>query len=157
MQAANVITDKLVSLDPEHKAQYEANLIAFTQAVKSATAEISASLKPVADHGYFVFHDGYGYFEEAFQLNKLGHFTVEPDRRPGAKTLINIRASLKDAQAQCVFSEPQFTPAVVNSVVRGTDVKVGVLDPMATDIPEGPNGYPQYLRQLGQHFADCLQ
>ncbi|MGF1686694.1 zinc ABC transporter substrate-binding protein ZnuA [Photobacterium japonica] len=157
LQAANVITQKLIALDPSHKTQYQANLKAFNGEVTSAVTEIEQSLKPLKDKGYFVFHDGYGYFEDQFQLNNLGHFTVEPDRRPGAKTLINIRASLKGAQAQCVFSEPQFTPAVVNSVVRGTDVKVGVLDPMATDIQEGADGYPQFLRQLGQRFVSCLQ
>lgn len=78
------------------------------------------------------------------------------DRRPGAKTLLSIRESLKNNQAYCVFSEPQFSPAVVKSVTKGTNVKIGTLDPMATDIVEGKGGYVRFLNELGQRFSKCL-
>ncbi|MGF1737495.1 zinc ABC transporter substrate-binding protein ZnuA [Photobacterium satsumensis] len=157
IQAAQVITDKLVELDPAHKAKFEANLANFIDEVKAAVVSIEQTLAPVADRGYFVFHDGYGYFEEQFRLNNLGHFTVEPDRRPGAKTLISIRNSLKDQHAHCVFSEPQFSPTVVDSVVRGTGVNIGTLDPMGTDIAYGDGSYVEFLNTLGNSFSKCLK
>ena len=157
IQAAQVITEKLVSLDPSHKDKFEQNLANFTKEVRAAVASIEQTLAPVSDRGYFVFHDGYGYFEDQFGLNNLGHFTVEPDRRPGAKTLISIRNALKDEHAKCVFSEPQFSPAVVDSVVRGTGVNIGTLDPMGTDIAYGDGSYVEFLNQLGQSFSQCLK
>ncbi|MGR5141568.1 zinc ABC transporter substrate-binding protein ZnuA [Photobacterium sp. DNB23_23_1] len=157
VQAAQVITDKLVALDPAHKDKFEANLVNFIDEVKTAMVAIEQTLTPVVDRGYFVFHDGYGYFEEQFGLNNLGHFTVEPDRRPGAKTLISIRNSLKDQHAHCVFSEPQFSPAVVDSVVRGTGVNIGTLDPMGTDIAYGDGSYVEFLQTLGNSFSQCLK
>ena len=157
IQAAQVITEKLVSLDPSHQDKFEQNLANFTAEVRAAVASIEQTLSPVSDRGYFVFHDGYGYFEDQFGLNNLGHFTVEPDRRPGAKTLISIRNSLKDKHAKCVFSEPQFSPAVVDSVVRGTGVNIGTLDPMGTDIAYGDGSYVEFLNQLGQSFSQCLK
>ncbi|MBY5943629.1 zinc ABC transporter substrate-binding protein [Photobacterium rosenbergii] len=157
IQAAQVITEKLVSLDPSHKDKFEQNLANFTKEVRAAVTSIEQTLAPVSDRGYFVFHDGYGYFEDQFGLNNLGHFTVEPDRRPGAKTLISIRNALKDEHAKCVFSEPQFSPAVVDSVVRGTGVNIGTLDPMGTDIAYGDGSYVEFLNQLGQSFSQCLK
>ncbi|MDX1303167.1 zinc ABC transporter substrate-binding protein ZnuA [Photobacterium sp.] len=157
IQAANVITKALVQHDPLHKKGYEDNLTMFISEVNQTVSELNNKLKPLADHGYFVFHDGYGYFEEQFGLNNLGHFTVEPDRRPGAKTLISIRRALQDQQAFCVFSEPQFSPAVVSSVVSGTGVKIGTLDPMATEIAEGEGGYARFLTELGASFTKCLE
>ncbi|MGR5160230.1 metal ABC transporter solute-binding protein, Zn/Mn family, partial [Vibrio owensii] len=77
--------------------------------------------------GYFVFHDAYVYFESRYNLNQLGHVTVSPDRKPGAKTLIHIRKTVGTGDVACVFSEPQFTPAVIESVRRGSDVNSGVL------------------------------
>lgn len=56
-----------------------------------------------------------------------------------------------------MFSEPQFSPAVVDSVVNGTEVKVGTLDPMATGIVAGKGGYVRFLQQLGQSFTKCLK
>lgn len=157
IQAANVISDTLIKLDPLHKARYEANLLQFVSTVEQAIKDLDKELKPLAERGYFVFHDGYGYFEEQFGLNNLGHFTVDPDRRPGAKTLVSIRRALKDKQAKCVFSEPQFSPAVVKSVVSGTEVNIGTLDPMATEVAEEKGSYVQFLKELGQSFTNCLK
>ncbi|MCD9513774.1 zinc ABC transporter substrate-binding protein ZnuA [Photobacterium carnosum] len=156
VQAANVITKALIKYDPLHKNTYTANLSIFTTEVQLAVTQLNKQLKPLSDKGYYVFHDGYGYFEQQFKLDNLGHFTVEPDRRPGAKTLLSIREALKNNQAYCVFSEPQFSPAVVKSVTKGTNVKIGTLDPMATDIVEGKGGYVRFLNELGERFSKCL-
>ena len=157
VQAAQVITEKLISVAPANKEKFEQNLANFSAEVRSTVASIEQTLTPVSDRGYFVFHDAYGYFEEQFGLNNLGHFTVEPDRRPGAKTLISIRNSLKDQHAKCVFSEPQFSPAVVDSVARGTGVNIGTLDPLATDIEYGQGSYVEFLNQLSQSYSQCLK
>ncbi|PSV59070.1 zinc ABC transporter substrate-binding protein [Photobacterium sp. GB-3] len=157
IEAANVITEALIKHDPLHKTVYLDNLSTFTTEVNQAVSELNAELKPVSNNGYFVFHDGYGYFEHQFGLNNLGHFTVEPDRKPGAKTLIAIRESLKDKQAYCVFSEPQFSPAVVDSVTKGTGVNIGTLDPMATNVEVGKGGYVRFIKELGQSFTKCLK
>ncbi len=156
IQAANVITKALIKYDPLHKNTYTANLSTFTTDVQQAVTQLNKQLKPLNNKGYYVFHDGYGYFEQQFKLDNLGHFTVEPDRRPGAKTLLSIRQALTNNEAYCVFSEPQFSPAVVKSVTKGTNVKIGTLDPMATDIVEGKGGYVRFLNELGQRFSKCL-
>ena len=156
VQAANVITKALIKYDPLHKNTYTANLSTFTTDVQQAVSQLNKQLKPLNNKGYYVFHDGYGYFEQQFKLDNLGHFTVEPDRRPGAKTLLSIRQALTNNEAYCVFSEPQFSPAVVKSVTKGTNVKIGTLDPMATDIVEGKGGYVRFLNELGERFSKCL-
>jgi zinc transport system substrate-binding protein len=87
----------------------------------------------------------------------MGYFTVNPDRKPGAKTLIGIKRTLKENQARCVFSEPQFTPAVVESVVRGSNAKIGVLDPIGIDVEVGAGSYFIFLNAMADDFVDCLQ
>ncbi len=106
-QMAKVISDKLMALDPEHKATYQKNYQAFVTHLSATISGIKQQLAPVKSHGYYVFHDAYSYYENYFGLNNLGHFTVSPDRRPGAKTLITIRTALQSDKAYCVFSEPQ--------------------------------------------------
>ena len=153
---AKAITAQLIQRDPLHQAEYQSNLSRFQLSVDKAIEQISADLAAIQGHGYFVFHDAYGYFEEAFSLNNLGHFTVSPDRKPGAKTLIGIRNKLKADNVYCVFSEPQFKPSVIESVTRGTDVARGKLDPLATDIEEAVGAYAKFISGLGQEFERCL-
>ncbi len=156
LQVARAIVTKLVEIDAENKAKYEQNFAEFEQQLTTQQESIRAQLKPVSQAGYFVFHDAYTYFEKDFSLNNLGHFTVSPERKPGAKTLIKIRKTLAENGARCVFSEPQYTPAVVQSVTRGSDANIGVLDPLGADVEALSGGYFKFKQSLADSFTACL-
>lgn len=151
------MTAALVRLMPEHSDQLQQNLEQFKTALQELDTVLQAQLLPVQGKGFFLFHDAYGHFVEHYGLNQLGYFTVDPARQPGARHLAQIRQQLDDGKAVCVFSEPQFTSAVVNTITRGLDVRQGVLDPLARDIEPTPTGYLTYLQQLADSFAGCLQ
>ncbi|MGD8233572.1 zinc ABC transporter substrate-binding protein ZnuA [Vibrio sp. TRT 1302] len=157
IQVAKAIADKLASVDAANAQVYADNLNVFEDKLASQQQAIEKQLTPIKQDGYFVFHDAYGYFEQDFGLNQLGFFTVSPDRKPGAKTLISIRKALASEQAKCVFSEPQFTPAVVESVTRGSNAKVGVLDPIGSDVQAVSGGYFVLKQNLADSFSHCLQ
>lgn len=155
-QVAQAVVNKLVEIDPANAKTYSNNLVKFEEQLAAKDKEIEQQLAPVKNQGYFVFHDAYGYFEERYQLNNLGHFTVTPDRKPGAKTLIQIRKTLGSGNVACVFSEPQFTPAVVESVMRGSNVAKGELDPLGSAIIVEPGSYFNLLGNMADSFAQCL-
>ncbi|MGP8306610.1 zinc ABC transporter substrate-binding protein [Vibrio sp. YIC-376] len=153
---AIAVTNKLVEVDPSNAAKYQENLTHFETQLSATDSEIKQKLNPVKDKGYYVFHDAYGYFEQQYQLTQLGHFTVSPDRKPGAKTLIEIRKALSSGDVACVFSEPQFTPAVVESVMRGSQVAKGELDPLGSTIEVKPGSYFTFLNRMADSFEQCL-
>ncbi|WP_436317798.1 zinc ABC transporter substrate-binding protein [Vibrio agarivorans] len=153
---AKVLSQELSQRDPANKQRYQENYLAFEQLIDDEKRAITQKLSSVKSHGYFVFHDAYGYFEDEFELNNLGHFTVSPERKPGAKTLISIRKTLAKGEAKCVFSEPQFTPAVINSVTRGSNVEIGTLDPVASKIEAQQGSYIEFMNQLADSFVSCL-
>ncbi|MGF1843113.1 zinc ABC transporter substrate-binding protein [Vibrio clamense] len=157
LQVAEAITARLIQSDSKNQSLYQKNLNDFSQRLLATEADVSAILAPVKTEGYYVFHDAYGYFEQEFELNNLGHFTVSPDRKPGAKTLIKIRKALRKNDIQCVFSEPQFTPAVIESVTRGTNVTIGILDPVGSQIEAKDGAYFEFIKGMANSYSSCLQ
>ncbi|QXO18142.1 MULTISPECIES: zinc ABC transporter substrate-binding protein [Vibrio] len=155
-QAAGIIALRLEETDPQHADLYRKNLARFIKQADETDSEIRSQLYAVQSVPYYVFHEGYSYFEQRYGLNNMGHFTVSPDRKPGAKTLIRIRQSLADNQAKCVFAEPQFQPAVIDTVVRGSKAKIGVLDPLGTEVKIEQGSYFTFLHQLSDSFYQCL-
>ncbi|OED60336.1 zinc ABC transporter substrate-binding protein [Vibrio splendidus ZS-139] len=154
--AAKYISAKLIETDLDNAMAYQENLDSFLIALEEKEQSIRDQLAPVKDKGYYVFHDAYGYYEQEFKLNNLGHFTVSPDRKPGAKSLIAIKKTLVRDNVQCVFSEPQFTPAVIESVIRGSNTKQGQLDPVGSDVEVKSGSYFDFLQQLTDSYTSCL-
>ncbi|MGL4891506.1 MAG: zinc ABC transporter substrate-binding protein ZnuA [Aeromonas veronii] len=152
---AKAIASELGKLDPANQARYDGNLAAFDAKVDAKDKVIAGQMKAVNEKGYFVFHEAYGYWERHYGMSSKGHFTVSPERRPGAKTLVDIRKALEEKQASCIYAEPQFSPAVIESVARNTGAKVLLLDEVGEQVPLGPDGYPQFMQQLADAFAQC--
>ena len=155
--SAVAIHEKLVELMPQSRAKLDANLKDFEAQLASTETQVGNELAPLKGKGYFVFHDAYGYFEKQFGLTPLGHFTVNPEIQPGAQRLHEIRTQLVEQKATCVFAEPQFRPAVVEAVARGTSVRMGTLDPLGTNIKLGKTSYSAFLNQLANQYASCLK
>lgn len=155
-KTAVAIHEKLLELMPQDKAKLDANLQQFEVTLADTDKRVNAQLAPVRNQGYFVFHDAYAYFEKHYGLSPTGHFTVNPEIQPGAQRLHQIRTQLVEQKAVCVFAEPQFRPAVIDAVARGTQVRKGTLDPLGTDISLAKDSYVKFLSQLSSQYASCL-
>lgn len=148
--------EALAARDPADAEAYRTNADRTLQALDALDAELKATLAPLKDKPFVVFHDAYQYFEARYDLSAVGSITVSPDRRPSAKRLSAIRAKIGGLGAACVFAEPQFEPALVQTVVEGTKAKTGVLDPEGADLAEGVALYPTLLRNLAASLRGCL-
>ena len=149
--------EQLSKLDPEHKQEFAANYQAFVRALETADNNVKATLAPIKDVPYFVFHEAYGYFEGHYGLNNKGAVTLSPERKPGAKTVANIRTEIEEHNVACIFSEPQFSPAIVETLIDGTDVKTAVLDPLGVSLKLSNDSYPAFLEALAGQYATCLK
>ncbi|SQJ18941.1 High-affinity zinc uptake system protein znuA precursor [Serratia rubidaea] len=154
---AIAIHDRLLELMPQNKDKLDANLRQFENLLTQTDKNVGKMLTPVQGKGYFVFHDAYGYFEKHYGLSPLGHFTVNPEIQPGAQRLHQIRTQLVEQKAVCVFAEPQFRPAVITAVAKGTKVRSGTLDPLGSGIALGKDSYGNFLTALSNQYVSCLK
>ena len=74
-----------------------------------------------------VFHAAYQYFEDAYNLHPVGSISIDPDHRPGAKRVKEIRDKIIASKAKCVFSEPQFEARLITTLIEGTNTRTGIL------------------------------
>ncbi len=83
-------------------------------------SELRTSLAPLKGRPYLVFHDAYQYFERAYGLASAGAVTVAPDRPVGPRRVSELRDAIRTRGIVCVFREPQFAPALVQTLVEGS-------------------------------------
>ncbi len=150
------IAEVLVNADPVNAEKYRSNAGSVGSRLDALTAEVAADLAPLKDKGFVVFHDAYQNFEMRFGLSSSGSITVSPEVLPGAERLRELRARLRQLGAACVFSEPQFEPKLVATVIEGTTARSGVLDPLGALLDDGPDLYFALIRNMAATFKACM-
>ncbi|MFZ1814062.1 MAG: zinc ABC transporter substrate-binding protein [Rhizobiaceae bacterium] len=152
----DAIQDALGAVDPANAAAYEANAGKLVGRLEQLVVEVTAELEPVRDKGFVVFHDAYQYFENRFGVRAVGSLTVSPEVMPGAERVDEIRARVRDLGVYCVFAEPQFEPRLISTVIEGTGARAGFLDPLGSDLSNGPDLYFELIRNMGKSIRSCL-
>jgi zinc transport system substrate-binding protein len=153
---ANYLAQRLEQIDPEYGPLYRRNANAFSDRLTAAQKRMAAQLAPLAERPYLVTHDAFQYFEQRFGLAALGSLAISPEQAPGAKRVLEIREFLLAKRALCVFAEPQFQPKVLETLLSGTEVRQGRLDPLGADLTPGAEAYLQLLEQMTADLAACL-
>ena len=147
------IEKQLVKLDPDNSSKYKANSKKAQSELDNLTKNIKRDLK--GNLRFVVFHDAYQYFENRFGIKVLGALTVNPDVLPGAEQLSEIREVIEHEKVNCLFSEPQFNPAIIKSIAKDTKIKTGVLDPLGATLDKGKGMYSDLLQSMYASFKGC--
>ena len=150
------ITRELSKVYPENRDVYKANARSYVQKITALDSELSAALSNSKESPFIVFHDAYQYFEKHYGLNGVGSITFDPHDFPSPKRLKEIRGKLNEMSAACVFSEPQFSDRLVRTVIKGTSAKTALIDPLGSNIKDGPNLYFELLSGMAASFKRCF-
>ena len=151
----DVIAAELSDADPGNAGAYAENAATAIAEIEALKAEIDATLEPVRDIRFIVFHDAYQYFERAFEIPASGAISLGDAADPSPARIAGIQARMREESIDCVLAEPQFNPGLVTTVLDGTEASIGVLDPLGSDLDPGPALYPQLLRNLADTLAAC--
>lgn len=151
------ISKRIVNWNPSDKEQAQKDHQIFASQLTALVAESKAQLAPLKKSGFFVFHQAYDYWFQAVGIQQLGAFTLSPERKPGARHVQKMRTQLKNKEVTCVLSEPQFSPALIDTVVNGLPIKQGELDPLAGSSTLTKTAYIDWLSAMTKTLAECLK
>ncbi|MBV4468877.1 zinc ABC transporter substrate-binding protein [Pseudomonas siliginis] len=158
---ARVIADKMAAdlsaADPANAQRYQSNAKAFDERLDALDQRLKTRLANVEGKPYFVFHEAFDYFEDAYGLKHAGVFAVAAEVQPGAQHVAAMRKRLQEVGKTCVFSEPPLRPRLAETLVAGLPVKLAELDALGGYTPATAQGYEQVLEKLGNDLAGCLE
>ena len=154
--AAKMAAD-LSAADPDNAGRYQSNLKAFDERLDALDQRLKKRLARIQGKPYFVFHEAFDYFEDAYGLKHAGVFSVAAEVQPGAQHVAAMRTRLQEVGKTCVFSEPPLRPRLAQTLVAGLPVKLAELDALGGYTPATAQGYEQLLEKLGSDLAGCLE
>lgn len=144
---AQSIHDALVELDPEHEADYAANLEAFLADLDALQADIHKTLAGVENRAFMVFHPSWGYFADEFNLTQI---PIEVGgQEPSAQELAALIDEAQEENIKVIFAQPEFSTSAAETIAQEIGGEVLLVSPLARD-------WLANLRDIAATFADVL-
>lgn len=113
-------------------------------------------LAPNKQKGFVVYHSAFTHWVTHFELNQLAAVTTDPDHPVGSRHLLNVRKTIEAQSPACLFTEPQFSPRIVNKLVSGLNIPLIEIDPIAGQYQLPEQNFLDFYDGLTQAFVTCL-
>ncbi len=145
------IASQLEDLNPENKEAYESNTNTYVSKLEELKNEMHAELDNLPNRDIITFHEAFPYFAEEFNLNIAGVIEIEPDSEPSAKEIEEIINTIKSKNINALFTEPQYSSKVAETIATETGATVYELDPIVTG-ESNPDAYDDYINKMKKNL-----
>ena len=145
------IAKELSAFDPNHASEYEANADAYIAKLENLRTEMHAALDNVNNKNIITFHEAFPYFAEEFNLNIAGVIEVEPDSEPSAKEVENIISIINEKNIKALFTEPQYSSKIADTIAKETGASIYTLDPIVTG-DANEDAYDDYIVKMQENL-----
>ena len=125
--AAN-ICDGLTQRYPQFADAFEDNLAALQEDLDRLNAYGEEQLSQLSCREMITFHDGFGYFADAFDLTILRSIEEEAGSEASAKELEELIGLVREHQLPAIFTETNGSAVSAHTIKSETGVEVYALD-----------------------------
>ena len=145
------IAEELSSLDPNHANEYQDNANEYIAKLENLKTEMHSTLDNIAHKDIITFHEAFPYFAEEFNLNIVGVIEIEPDSEPSAKEVENIISIINEKNIKALFTEPQYSSKIADTIAKETGASIYTLDPIVTG-DSNEKAYNDYIIKMQENL-----
>lgn len=126
---AEEVEDRLAALEPEHAADYAAQLDDLRADLTELDGAYTSGLARCEIDTVVVSHDAFGYLEQ-YGLHFEPIAGLSPDAEPSAAHVAELADLIEEERISTVFSETLASPAMAETLARDLGIETAVLDPV---------------------------
>ena len=126
------IRDAFIANDPENADLYHKNAERYIEELRALDQEIREAIAKLSKKDFIAFHSAFQYFAKRYGLNEAATIEEFPGKEPSPRYLSEVIKLIRELGITAIFSEPQFSPKVVEVIARDLNLKVYALDPVET-------------------------
>lgn len=153
---ATHIKDRVISIDPSNRDNYETNTQQLIDSIKQTDNAIRESVAPIKEQPFLVMHDAWQYFTNYYELKQLGSITLQERLKPSAKAILDARKTIKQSNVRCIVTEQGFKLKTLRILTENISVNTTEIDPMGRQIKLSKQAYPALLDYTAKQLVECL-
>lgn len=146
------IAEGLAEFDPANAELYQTRAEAYVKELEKLDQEFATQLANVSSRNFIAFHPAFNYLAVRYNLNQVAVIEESPGQEPSPKYLAEVIETIEDSNVKALFSEPQFSPRVLEAIANDTGLTVSELSPLET----GDIETESYLSVMRQNLATLV-
>jgi zinc transport system substrate-binding protein len=127
---AKVIAERLSSVDPANKVDYERNAKAFEDKLATLTEEFTTGLAHCQRKDIITSHAAFGYLAERFGMVQMAITGLNADQEPNAAELAAVSTYARAHGVTTIYAETLVSPAIAQTVASEAGARMATLDPI---------------------------
>ena len=127
---AAAVEEQLAEADPDHRADYAANLAALQDDLTALDRDFEEGLADCARDTIVVSHDAFGYLAARYGLTVESINGLTPDAEPSPAHLAELADLIESEGITTVFSETLASPELADTLAGDLGLSTAVLDPV---------------------------
>lgn len=147
-QYAAVVAEALARKDPGRAEVYTTNNTIFAARVSAAALQARSVLNAYEGRRFYVQHDAFGRFAEAFGLEQVA--LEEHGREPGPRDIEQLARKARADGVRVIWIQPGRNAAAAEALAKSLGAELRELDPLPTDPVAG---LVKTARKLAEGFA----
>lgn len=126
------IRDGLAGADPAHKETYKKNAAEYISRLKRLDRDISSRTRTWKKKEFVAFHRAFIYFERDYGLKQVAVLQRFPGQQPSPEHIADVINAIKDKNINVIFTEPQISHKIIDTIASDLNLKVYSLDTLET-------------------------
>jgi ABC-type Zn uptake system ZnuABC Zn-binding protein ZnuA len=138
---AQIIHDKLVALDPDHTADYDANYAELKSRLEALDAGIKAASQTVPEQSrkLLTYHDSWAYWADTYGFTVIGAIQPSDFSEPSAKDIADLIEQVKREKVPAIFGSEVFPSDALETIADESGAEY-IDDLRDDDLPGEPGG-----------------
>lgn len=150
------IAEGLSLKDPVHAREYKLKAMDYSRRLEGIYEEMKAVVSRAKNKKCLAFHDILAYLARDTGFSIIGVIQTQLGVEPSPRDLARLVEKIKGRQAAAIFSEPQYSDKVAQTLSRESGVPVFELDPVATGKPASDT-YEKAMKQNLEIFRRAFK
>jgi zinc/manganese transport system substrate-binding protein len=155
IDVADMITEKLCELDPEHKIHYRKNSADFTKILKNKIKEFEKQTEYLKGLEIVCYHIHWSYFLDWLGIKSVGYIELRPGIPPTPKHKREIIELMEEKQIKVVIISSWKVPTKAEEVAKASGAKLVIL-PGEVNAMDGAEDYLSWVEYLVTHLNDAF-
>ena len=151
-QLAMNIANGLAEKYPQFKEKLLANAIEYKEKMDSLHREFCNSIKNIPNRRIIAQHGSLDYLARDINLEIVAFLQESKGDTISAANMIKIVHLIKEKNVAVICTEPQYSPALVETIASEAKISTVSVDPVATGIDNAPLDY--YIKIMKQNIKN---